>query len=192
MNIFPFAAFAAWLAVLVLGCTVANAPPPVQSWEGPALRILALPRVVFADAGPDPFCERYLPEEIRWQVRRALERKGYRVIPAAMPARENSFRPDPWATVGAQEMLALLPEGAEAIVRVRIDRYLALDTCAKEPFHVLELDGTAELFLPGQATPIWMNRASARDSSLERNGTLFFGAGAELARNLFYTLPTTK
>jgi hypothetical protein len=109
-----------------------------------------------------------------------------------MPARENSFRPDPWATAGAAEILGLLPDGAEAIIRVRIDRYLALDTCGHESVNVLEFDATAELFLPGHTTPLWVNRASTIDTSSGSNGIQFFGAAAELARDLFHPFPGVK
>jgi len=181
--------------ILAIGMLLASGcayPPPPSPAADPLLhdlRSIALPRITYGDQGPDPFCEAYGYDELHWQLRRALERKGYRVVSIIIPAKENSFRPDPWATAGAGELLPYLPEDAQALLRVRVDRYLALDLCSAEAVRTLEMDGSAELFVSGVATPIWAATAKAGDTSMSRHEDLPFRVSAELAGKLVRNLP---
>jgi len=168
-------------------------PAPEQAGNPPpelhGVLVIALPRITYGDQGPDPFCEADLYDELHWQLKRAIERRGYRATTATLPPKENSYRPDPWATAGAGALLPYLPAGAQALLRVRVDRYLALDLCSAEPVRTLEMDGSADLFVPGVATPVWSATAKAGDTSMSRKEDLPFRVSAELAGKLTATLP---
>jgi len=187
----------AWIACVLLllplhGCGSLRTPVPAPSQPGWSVARIALPRVTYGDAGPDRFCEPYIYDEVWWQVSRALKRKGYTVVAAAMPAKENSNRPDPWATAGSGQLLGLLPPDADALLRVRIDHYQSLDLCSGERTRILEMAGTAELFQPGRSDPIWSSRDRARFTSISRADNLPFMVGSELADRLLRDLPPAR
>lgn len=190
------AVFRHWMLVALLlvtaGCVPTaplSAPEPPPGWS---ISVIALPRVTYGDDGPDPFCESDIYDEVSWRLKRVLEQKGYRVVSAPMPDKENSNRPDPWAQAAGGDLLALLPPGADALLRVRVDRYLALDLCSGEPVRLLEMDGSAELFVPGSDRPIWIGQGKAADTSMSRSEDLPFRVSAELARQLLLRLPMAR
>jgi hypothetical protein len=180
------------LASLLLPLLSACALPPGQALQPieltPPPRTIALPRVFFVER-PDPFCQADIGDEFHWQLRRELERKGYRVLTAPAPRAENTNRPEALARAPAAEMLDLLPTGADALLRVTIDRYLALDLCSGEAIRTLEVAGTAELFAPRHDQPVWRHAAKAGSTSISRDEDLPFQVGAELARELLAPLP---
>jgi hypothetical protein len=179
-------------AGLMLAVAACAAPPPVSTpiELAAAPKTIALPRLVFSDNRPDPFCDLDAAARIYSWVRRELEEKGYRVVPARFPALENSNRPDPWATAAAAEVLGYLPETADALLRVRIDHYLAIDFCPREELTIFEVAGVAELFAAGRPGAVW--RSSAAADLVSRNGATdaVFIVGGRFAEALIAPLPS--
>jgi hypothetical protein len=177
--------------LLLLGSACA-APPraeaPIALAVGP--QVIALPRVTFSDDRPDPFCDLDAARRIYTFVRWQLEKKGYRVVGADFPALENSNRPDPWATATAAELLRYLPATADALLRVRVDRYLALDFCPREAMAIFELEGSAELFAAGHPEPVWRSSASEGTITHSRFDDPVFLVGGRFADELLASLPS--
>lgn len=183
---------ALFLSFAVSSCTLPAGPPPTVNVSLPSgLTTIALPRITYGDQGPDPFCQSDSYDELHWQLKRILRQKGYRVVSAEIPPKENSNRPDPWASASAAELLKYLPKDAQAMLRVRVDRYLALDLCSKEAIRTLEMDASADLFVPGKSQPAWAATAKAGDTSMSRWENLPFRVNAELAGKLLHAFPDT-
>lgn len=177
----------------VTSCTLPAGHPRTANVSLPSgLTTIALPRITYGDQGPDPFCQPDPYDELHWQLKQILRQKGYRVVNAEIPPKENSNRPDPWASASAAELLNYLPQDAQAILRVRVDHYLALDLCSAEAIRTLEMDASADLFMPGKSQPAWSVTAKAGDTSISRRENLPFRVGAELAGKLLHTFPAIR
>lgn len=178
------------ISLLLTACatpaTYSSTLEPINMSSKPT--VIALPRVFFVER-PNAFCDADIGDEFHWHLRRELERKGYRVVPADAPPMENVNRPEELATAPAGAMQNLLTGDAQAILRVRIDRYLALDLCSAEAIRTLEVTGTAELFDRALDHPVWRHAAKAGDTSVSRHENLPFRVAAELSRQLLAPLP---
>jgi len=178
--------------ILVLTACSTTQPPQVPIALEQAPKVIALPRLVFSADRPDSFCDLDVADRTYYWVRWQLEEKGYRVVPVLLPALENNFRPDPWAKASAAELLSKLPEGADALLLVRITHYLALDFCPREEYPTFELAGEAELFAPGHQTAVWRSSGTAGTIVRSVAEDAVFSVGTDLAEQLVGPLPPAR
>jgi len=177
---------------LVLTACSTTQPPQVRIALEQAPKVIALPRLVFSADRPDPFCDLDAVDRTYYWVRGQLEKKGYSVVPLPLPALENNFRPDPWAKASAAELLGKLPEGADALLLVRITHYLVLDFCPREEYPTFELAGEAELFAPGHQTAVWRSSGTAGTIVRSVAEDAVFSVGTDLAEQLVGPLPPAR
>ncbi len=155
---------------LVATCATAPEMPSVSdpSFAARGIETVALQPVIFRGGTyerPMTYCERDIPNQLRFHLGRFLEQKGYRVKRIDRPPQPHSGLPDSLATENPDRILAQTPVEADAVLVVWVDHYKQLGLCENVRSKGLEIQATAALFSVAQSAEIWRNSASESDFS---------------------------
>ncbi|MDY6850071.1 MAG: hypothetical protein SV239_13285 [Thermodesulfobacteriota bacterium] len=155
---------------LVMSCATAPEMPQVKdpSFAARGIKTVALQPVIFRGSTyerPMTYCERDIPNQLRFHLGRFLEQKGYRVKRIDRPPQPHSSLPDPLATENPYTVLAQTPMEADAVLVVWVDHYKHLGLCEHVRAKGLEIQATAALFSVAESAEIWRNSASESDFS---------------------------
>ncbi len=155
---------------LMVACATTPEMPPVKdpSFDARDIKTVALQPVIFRGGTyerPMTYCERDIPNQLRFHLGRFLEQKGYRVKRIDRPPQPHSGLPDPLATEKPATVLAQTPMEADAVLVVWVDHYKQLGLCENVRTKGLEIQATAALFSVEESAEIWRNSASESDFS---------------------------
>lgn len=158
------------LSGLMVACATTPEMPPVKdpSFDARGIKTVALQPVIFRGGTyerPMTYCERDIPNQLRFHLGRFLEQKGYRVKRIDRPPQPHSGLPDPLATENPATILAQTPMEADAVLVVWVNHYKQLGLCENVRTKGLEIQATAALFSVAERAEIWRNSASESDFS---------------------------
>lgn len=146
--------------LLLVGCL--GSPPDEQGVVVPLandVQTLAMLRTTWDGTRPDSFCQPDIGDDLRLQVKQALQARGYRVIDFKAPRLENSNRPDPVAGWSGAELINKAPPAADGIFRLRVTEYLDAALCdGGFELKSLNIAAIAEIFAPGDGRLVWQTR----------------------------------
>ena len=176
--------------LLLTGCLTSPQVEPVAvaPIDG-GLQSLALIRPTWDGTRPDSFCEPDIGDDIHWQLKRSLLKRGYQVIEFKVPKLENSNRPDPVAGWSGKQLRQSTPESADGIFRLRIVEYLDASLCdGRNELKFLGITAIAEIFDRKNGERIWQTQQSCSDLS-GRTDDAVFNCTGELAQKITARLP---
>lgn len=153
------------------------------------LDTLALMRPTWDGTRPDMFCVSDIGDDIHWQLKRSLLKRGYQVIEFKVPSLEISNRPDPVAGWSGKELRQSAPESADGIFRLRIVEYLDASLCdGRNELKFLGITAIAEIFDRKNGQLIWQTRQLCSDLS-GRTDDAVFNCTGDLAQKIATRLP---
>lgn len=188
----------AWAALALLafslaGCIPAPARPAATAPDFAALGIVrvALLPVVFRDHGQDRYMEYQAGEEIRRQVQRLLEDRGYEVVLSEPMAGRSFIRPFALQETDPSELATLAPSGTDGVVVIWVDHFLDTGLFGA-PDHgrvPLEIHATAALISRPQQALAWSDNGIGTGERHFSPGQEWLFAARDLAESLLRRLP---
>lgn len=180
------------MAVMLLGgCFLPSRTVEPKPFSDPEARIstIALMRATWDGTRPDPFCQPDIGDEIDRHLKWALEKSGYKILSFQVPDLDNSNRPDPVASWSSSQLKDAAPEGADAIMRLRIVEYLDASLCdSGYEIKSLNITGIAEIYSTDSRLKLWETRQLCSDLSKSTRDVVFT-CTTELARGIVGRLP---
>ncbi|KIH77685.1 hypothetical protein SAMN05660860_01153 [Geoalkalibacter ferrihydriticus] len=176
------------LLLTVSACAPQPVVAPVEdaAFSAHGITKIAVQPVVVRDWTPRGFCERDVENRLRFSLVRALEGKGYEVTRVAREAPRYVVSSDPLVDETADNVLAQVPSGVDAVLMLWVDHYQSFGLCDAVRHPRLELEATAVLYSVAQRAEIWRNRALVGDFT--SNDPVLY-VTYELPRRLLITLP---
>jgi len=179
------------MAALLSASCLAYPPTDPVAFDPEDTRVasLALGRPVWDGTRPDDFCQPDIGDDIRWQLKDSLQKRGYRVVDLILPPLDNSNRPDPLASLPDAQLSAQAPDNVDAVFRLRIVEFLDDSLCDSHyELKSLDIAAVAEIYDRRTGMQIWQTRQLCSDISRDTRDAVY-SCTVQLAQRITARLP---